>query len=198
MKRIALVLLMAALPTIANANLLVNGSFEADAQAAGTWNIYPSLTGWTGLNNIELRNNVAGQASDGVNFVELDTNSNNSMYQSINTVLGQVYTLSFDYSGREGVAANSNPIKAFWGDEFLAQAKASGVGKSGNNWTTLTFDVIGTGGIVNLKFSAVGTSDSFGGSLDNVILTAVPEPSTYGMMLAGLALIGFTAGRRKF
>jgi len=198
MKRIALVLLMAALPTIANANLLVNGSFEADAQAAGTWNIYPSLTGWTGLNNIELRNNVAGQASDGVNFVELDTNSNNSMYQSINTVLGQVYTLSFDYSGREGVAANSNPIKAFWGNEFLTQAKSTGVGNSGNNWTNLTFEVIGTGGIVNLKFSAVGTSDSFGGSLDNVILTAVPEPSTYGMMLAGLALIGFTAGRRKF
>jgi len=198
MKRIALLLLLATLPTLANANLLVNGSFEADAQAAGTWNIYPSLTGWTGLNNIELRNNVAGQASDGVNFVELDTNSNNSMYQSISTVLGQVYTLSFDYSGREGVVANSNPIKAFWGSEFLTQAKSSGVGNSGNNWTNLTFEVIGTGGIVNLKFSAVGTSDSFGGSLDNVILTAVPEPSTYGMMLAGLALIGFTARGRKF
>lgn len=195
MKKISLLLALLAAPTLANANLLVNGSFEANSQAAGTWSIYSNLIGWTGQNNIELRNNVAGQASDGVNFVELDTTQNNSMFQVVSTTVGATYSLSFDYSARAGVSSASNPIKAFWNGVELVKATGNGIGKSGNNWVTLDFEVIGTGND-KLTFSAVGTSDSYGGSLDNVLLSAVPEPSTYGMMLAGLGLIGFTARRR--
>ena len=57
----AALLALAALPQSANANnLVVNGSFEADSQAASTWSIYPNLTGWTGgAAGIELRHNVA-------------------------------------------------------------------------------------------------------------------------------------------
>lgn len=38
------------------------------------------------------------------------------------------------------------------------------------------------------------TSGSFGGA---VMLAPVPEPETYGMMLAGLGVLGFLARRRK-
>lgn len=38
------------------------------------------------------------------------------------------------------------------------------------------------------------TSGSFGGT---VMLAPVPEPATYGMMLAGLGLVGFMARRRS-
>jgi hypothetical protein len=38
------------------------------------------------------------------------------------------------------------------------------------------------------------TSGSFGGA---IMLAPVPEPETYGMMLAGLGLVGFLARRRK-
>lgn len=56
--------LMGAAATSANANLVVNGSFEADSQAADTWSIKPNLTGWTGgQNGIELRNAVQGTAA---------------------------------------------------------------------------------------------------------------------------------------
>jgi hypothetical protein len=37
------------------------------------------------------------------------------------------------------------------------------------------------------------TSGSFGGA---VMLAPVPEPATYGLMLAGLGLLGFMARRR--
>ena len=141
---------------------------------------------------------MAGEASDGVNFVELDTNSNNSMYQDVSTLLGTSYYLTFDYSGREGVAAQSNPIDAFWNGQSLTHIFSSGIGETGNHWTTVGFYVVGTGGSDRLSFSASGTSDSYGGSLDNVTLAAaVPEPETYGMMLAGLGLMGFVAKRRK-
>jgi len=46
-------------------------------------------------------------------------------------------------------------------------------------------------------FHGTGRSDSLGGSLDNVSVTAVPEPESYAMMLAGLALMGTIARRRK-
>jgi hypothetical protein len=38
------------------------------------------------------------------------------------------------------------------------------------------------------------TSGAFGGA---IMLAPVPEPETYGMMLAGLGLVGFLARRRK-
>jgi hypothetical protein len=38
------------------------------------------------------------------------------------------------------------------------------------------------------------TSGSFGA---NINLAPVPEPETYGMMLAGLGILGFLARRRK-
>jgi hypothetical protein len=34
-------------------------------------------------------------------------------------------------------------------------------------------------------------------ALDNLVLTPVPDPETYAMMLAGLGLLGFVARRRK-
>ncbi len=200
MKKITpLLLLLASLPSLANANLLTNGSFESDVQASGTWNIYKNLIGWTGqrLGGIELRNNNAGTASDGFNFVELDTTFNSSMFQTVDTVNGAIYDLSFDYSGRAGVNKLSNGIKAFWNGVELASFTASGLGKTDNNWFSLEFQVVGTGHD-KLSFAATGISDSFGGSLDNVnLVTAVPEPENLMLLLAGLGLLAYVSRRRR-
>ena len=197
MRRIALAALLAA-PLMASANLVTNGSFEADSQAANSWNIYANLGGWTGGRaGIELRNNVAGAAYDGVNFVELDTTQNSKMWQTIGTTLGQNYTLSFAYAPREGVAAGSNGVEVFWNGAALGSFTGNG-GNSGNAWVFSSLNVIGAANASTLMFKAIGTSDSYGGSLDGVSLTAaVPEPETYALMLAGLATVGFIARRRR-
>lgn len=185
----------------AHANLIINGSFEADAQAAGTWNIYPNLAGWTGgSNGIELRNNVAGSAYDGSNFIELDTTANSSATQNIGTTLGTVYNLSFAYSPRTGVASTSNGIEVFW--DGVSQGTFTGFTNANTAWALESLNVTGTG-FDTLEFAAVGTSDSYGGSLDAVSLTtaslttAVPEPSTWAMMLMGFCGLGLIAYRWK-
>jgi hypothetical protein len=50
----------------------------------------------------------------------------------------------------------------------------------------------------NLVLTISGTSSALGGSYSGIInLSAVPEPATYGMMMGGLAMLGFMARRRK-
>lgn len=153
---------------VANAATIVNGSFEVDSQDAGSWNNYASLTGWTGgPGGIELRNNVAGQAKDGVNFVELDTYQNSLASQVIGTVANQSYLITFWYSPRTDVAANSNGISVFW--DGVQMGTYTGTTAANDAWVQQSILVTGSiSGLDTLRFNAVGTSDSFGGSLDDI------------------------------
>ena len=50
-------------------------------------------------------------------------------------------------------------------------------------------------GSYNLTVSGnAGAGASYGG---NVVLTPIPEPETYALMLAGLGVVGFVAARRR-
>ena len=191
------------------ANLVVDGSFEDQFQAAGSWAIYSNINGWAAVSpgQIEVRNNVAGTAQDGSNFVELDANFNSAMQQVIGTVAGQTYTLSFWYSSRpvsnyntafpgNTVPADSNGLTFNIGTGATSVYVATENDLLDNDWKHYTTTFTATGA-TTLTFTAVGTNDSYGTSLDNVVLTAVPEPGEGALIIAGLLGIAGLARRRS-
>ena len=205
-------------------NLITNGSFETVTGTtinSGQWTVVEGenashgakyLNGWQAdaTHGVELRNNKVGTAQEGHNFVELDSHfgyftgntqtnpcCNSWISQTVSTSADQVYHLSYYYSPRLGVADTSNGIDVFWNDFKLKSNTGSGTGQSDNVWQHWEFDVKGTG-TDSLKFAAVGTADTYGGSLDNVsLVAAVPEPETYALMMAGLGAVAFMARRRR-
>lgn len=198
-KFLAAVLFLAA--GVANATpieLITNGSFEKNGVGAGSWTIKSALDGWSvGAKGVEVRNNVAGTAQDGNNFLELDSTVNSWISQTIDTNAGGKYNLSFYYSPRENTAAATNGIDVLWNGTLLKHVEQDNF-TSKTNWFKIELSMFAVGSLSNLSFKASGISDSIGGSLDNVSLTsAVPEPATIASMLLGLGMMGFTLRRRK-
>ena len=100
-------LLSAGLALAAPVNLLANGGFEdvgmdpgVQSLAGNSWSTYASLPGWSSSNGIEVRRDVSGAAQEGLHFIELDTNANSIAWQTVTTVAGAWYDLSFWYAAR--------------------------------------------------------------------------------------------------
>lgn len=209
------------LPLLASAqNLLNNGSFEtADCATRvtgvgtsctgnvsnGQWAVFKTLPGWTTVSGsgIEIRDNWQGTAKDGSNFVELDSHgnpgSNNTYMQQVFASTSAQMQLSFWYAARAGTAANTNGIEVYWNGQNVSNqfTPNPGNGSTNTSWIQYTLSVQGKVGNNTIGFKAVGADDTYGGSLDNVSVMAVPEASTLSMMFAGLGALGFVARRRR-
>lgn len=175
----------------ANATTISSASFDSLANAPGNggFRIYAAGTvvdGWTaGANGIEVQASAAGAPFSGRNLVELDTNRNSSMFLNLQP---GTYRVSYFYSPRPGVAAASNVINLSFGDRLLDSV--TGLGGSATSWRQRQVD-FSTRSAGALTFAAAGTSDSRGGYLDDISVSAVPEASTWMMLIIGFAAIGY-------
>lgn len=155
------------------ANLVTNGSFEADAivDHSGQWQIYPAgLTGWTTSigDGPELQKIIP--AADGTQYLELDSNNNSNVVQNIATGGTGAFLLEFAYSPRAGAGAASNPVEVYWNGVLLDTLTGAT-----EAWTTHSYAVNGAGATTALEFRAAGTSDSLGGFIDKVSVRSVDD-----------------------
>ena len=170
-------------PIVPPPNLLVNGSFEANAVEANQWATFAASTvaGWQSLNGERLEIWDSGHngvtSTEGSNHLELDYQNAaiDGIYQEIQTQAGQTYQLTFDMRSR-GPNFNSDDeaVHVEWNGLALKggwfRATTSG------EWTTITATVVGTGGTDRIVFresSVSGTSDGSGPLLDNIALRAL-------------------------
>ncbi|HOY23754.1 MAG TPA: DUF642 domain-containing protein [Cellvibrio sp.] len=199
-------LLLTGVASLANANLIVNGSFEDNIVTnSSTWGVYNSINGWSTLSGagIEIQRNTIVTAQDGKQYVELDSHNNSSMFQQLTGLsVGESYLLSFWYHARTNNASNDNGIDVSWGtsapgDLQLAIANET-VQSTNNMWVEKTLSLFADQSTMYLTFAATGLNNSLGGFIDNVSLTKVASvPESSGLVLFGLGLMGLIAVRRR-
>ncbi|MEH2003914.1 PEP-CTERM sorting domain-containing protein [Nostoc sp.] len=190
----ALPLTLATKPAAA-VSIVTNGGFEQPAIASGSFTIQNPIPGWSLTSDsapdagIEVQNNVAGSPYEGNQFVELDGNAVSGIFQNLATTVGQTYKLEFAFSPRPGV--EDNRLNVLWGGNTVANLVANGAENYDTAWTKYVYQVVATSKITTLRFDNLNEfSDTLGTYIDNVSVTAVPEPSTMG----GIALcVGFGA-----
>jgi len=161
-------------PPTPGTNLLTNGSFENPVLPEEGFGGFETVEGWNAITDgqIEIWSNRLGiEATDGVNFLELDyVDGQDGFSQSVGTVAGQDYTLTFDTRLSEAQDIASQGIQVVWNGEVIAT-----VYPGSTEWEEMSFTVTGTGGSDTLTIREPGDgtqNDGLGALLDNFALVA--------------------------
>src|SRR3989338_639979 len=159
-------------------NLVVNGGFETPDVSTGGWAIYPdaSQTSWTVESGagLEIQDHAAGDPHSGNQLAELDSNNSSVISQTLSTVAGQQYRLTFWYSPRPNRPAGDNTIgamvKVVSDSTILVNDTigATSAGGSQTSWQEFTYNFIATDNSTKVIFSDLGTNNSYGGYLDDI------------------------------
>ena len=166
----------------ASANLTVNGSFESPSIAPST--ISANVTGgyfpgWTiPTGNVDLLTAGYWQPAAGNQSIDLDGNTPGAIYQDIQTVAGQVYTLRFAHACNPDHKTN-HTASVFWAGVNVTNAPFLNTTTTGTSmgWQYVTLPLIGSGGLDRLEFEDLnGENDGAGPTLDDVSLTPVTVP----------------------
>ncbi len=189
------------LPATAQAaNLITNGSFEdgTGKPPAGGFVSLPSgstaITGWTvGNNGIDWIDDGYWEASDGQFSLDLSRLSAGSIAQTFATIVGALYTVTFDLAGNpDGPNETKVQVTSVNGPPFQELFFFNvGPGNTRQNmgWQTKSFSFTANSTQSTLTFGSA-TNTPFGPAIDNVSVQAVPEPGTWLMMIVGFGLLG--------
>ena len=191
-----------------SANLIKNGSFESTVVSDPYRTLGSStsvLTNWTiNAGSVDLIGSY-WNAQDGHQSLDMNGSAANGVIsQSFATTAGQRYNVSFWIAGNPDDSFKTKSLVADVAGQSYAYAfNTTGKSRTNMGWTEEGFSFVASGSTSSLKFSSTqapnsnGSVSSWGLALDNVSVTAVPEPETYAMLLAGLGLMGAIAKRRK-
>ena len=128
-------------------------------------------------------------------YVDLDGTSGNgnlpfagqiTSYGTTGTFAAGNYVLTFELAGNQRGAPTQTTVVDFGSFSTTVTPTSSSQG-----FETYTFNVDNTLNGAHLQFSDIGPSTQQGSLLDNVSVSAVPEPATWAMMLLGFFGMAF-------
>ena len=212
MIRIAIgaVMALVLVPTTANAaNIVSNGSFESGT-APGSFSTFGTgstdITGWTiAVGSVDYIGSYWA-ASNGARSLDVAGNAAGTISQSLTTVAGKRYAVSFDLWANPDNGSYPRKLFANVGGGDLTFTSNGGGSNAAPNWQSQSFSFVATGASTLLSFradpissAAIGNPNfvAFGPALDNVSAVAVPEPAAWALMIAGFGLIGSVSRRRR-
>lgn len=157
-------------------NLISNGGFETPQ--VSSWHIYngSEIAPWVVESGagLEIQHGVAGTPYEGNQLAELASSEPSAISQTIATVPGEKYKLTFQYSPRPNRPVGDNTIAfklavvAPGNTIFTDTVMENSVGSSETVWQEYSYNFIAVDAQTKITFSDVSTANSFGGYLDAV------------------------------
>jgi choice-of-anchor C domain-containing protein len=201
MSKIKVLVMVAALATALSpaaqaVELINNGGFEANPfQGAGFMTFSSGLSGWSISGSVDLIKDYWAPAS-GSYSLDLNGGGASTISQAFATQIGMTYNVSFSMAGNPDGGGNKS-INASVTTPNTYTFDISNSTHANMGWVTKTFSFVATSNSSTLSFVGDAANGPYGAALDNVSVSAVPEPATYAMMLAGLSLMGYVARNRR-
>ena len=139
---------------------------------------------------------------------EVNNSTFGDLVQTVNgLIVDDVYALTLAYGSRIDYGHQLLNVKV--NGSTLGQGESFGSALDQSlGWSNATFYFVATSTSAVVEFQSVDTSgdplnadvknvSKGGNEITNISLTAVPEPATWAMMLAGFAMVGAALRRRS-
>ncbi len=201
MSKIRSLLLAAALlgsAGAAQATTIVNGGFEIGAPASGYVTAPPP--GWyLQFGTVDHIGTYWQNGNNSLGSVDLSGNGNGSLAQDISTVIGKLYTVTFQLAGNPdgGNVVKSLSVAANNGQAQFYAFDTTGATRTNMGWVNRTYQFTANSTTTTLSFAS-GDTNAYGPAIDNVAIAGgVPEPATWAMLILGFGVIGGAMRRRR-
>ncbi|MBS1705570.1 MAG: DUF642 domain-containing protein [Armatimonadetes bacterium] len=190
-------------------NLVANGSFElpmVDANLDDGNGVYwytrqNDPADWIVAHSgtAILRNRAGGWVgTDGEQFINLESGYNESVSQTLSTVVGQMYKISFDLAADDYGQNNliDSCVGVSWEGTGVGLVTPTQSSVRSVNWDHIEIIVTATSSSSEFKLRDAFVGNSYRGPvLDNVKVESVPEPAT--LCVLGLAVTAAIRRKRK-
>jgi|GEM_PF-1390464 len=178
-------------------NLIANGSFESPVVSPTGFTNFPvgssTLTGWTVFGPSETVVSIVGgsfaqlgvafPAQDGVQWLDLSGNGSNStegVQQSVTTIAGRQYQLSYSIGNTTGggIFGTTGTVEVLVNGSVAFTDKNSAVNATSLTWQQYSHAFVAAGSTTTIGFRNADPATDENNSLDNVVLTEVPQAPT--------------------